>query len=152
MSGRTARADATRWEGGLVGIVVVSHGQMAEGMLDAARMIVGEQERLVSVTLREADGIESLTERVAAAVEQVDAGDGVLVLVDVFGASPFNASARVAMQRGKVEVLTGMSLPMLLELVVQREGQDLRALTQVGYDSGTRGIRTLSETLAKKPA
>jgi len=152
MAGRTARADATRWEGGLVGIVVVSHGQMAEGMLDAARMIVGEQERLVSVTLREADGIESLTERVAAAVEQVDAGDGVLVLVDVFGASPFNASARVAMQRGKVEVLTGMSLPMLLELVVQREGQDLRALTQVGYDSGTRGIRTLSETLAKKPA
>lgn len=136
----------------MVGIVVVSHGQMAEGMLDAARMIVGEQERLVSVTLREADGIESLTERVAAAVEQVDAGDGVLVLVDVFGASPFNASARVAMQRGKVEVLTGMSLPMLLELVVQREGQDLRALTQVGYDSGTRGIRTLSETLAKKPA
>ena len=147
-----ARADATRWEGGLVGIVVVTHGQMAEGMLDAARMIVGEQERLVSVTLREADGIESLTERVAAAVEQVDAGDGVLVLVDVFGASPFNASARVAMQRSKVEVLTGVSLPMLLELAVQREGQDLSALTQVARDAGTSGIRTLSETLAKKPA
>jgi mannose/fructose/sorbose-specific phosphotransferase system IIA component len=125
---------------------------MAEGMLDAARMIVGEQERLVSVTLREADGIESLTERVAAAVEQVDAGDGVLVLVDVFGASPFNASARVAMQRSKVEVLTGMSLPMLLELAVQCEGQDLSALTQVARDAGTSGIRTLSETLAKKPA
>lgn len=136
----------------MVGIVVVSHGQMAEGMLEAARMIVGEQERLVSVTLREADGIESLTERVTAAVEQVDAGDGVLVLVDVFGASPFNASARVAMQRGNVEVLTGMSLPMLLELVVQREGQDLRALTQVARDVGTSGIRTLSETLPKKPA
>ena len=136
----------------MVGIVVVSHGLMAEGMLDAARMIVGEQERLVSVTLREADGIESLTERVAAAVEQVDAGDGVLVLVDVFGASPFNASARVAMQRSKVEVLTGMSLPMLLELAVQCEGQDLSALTQVARDAGTSGIRTLSETLAKKPA
>ena len=136
----------------MVGIVVVTHGQMAEGMLDAARMIVGEQERLVSVTLREADGIESLTERVAAAVEQVDAGDGVLVLVDVFGASPFNASARVAMQRSKVEVLTGVSLPMLLELAVQREGQDLSALTQVARDAGTSGIRTWSETLAKKPA
>ena len=136
----------------MVGIVVVSHGLMAEGMLDAARMIVGEQERLVSVTLREADGIESLTERVAAAVEQVDAGDGVLVLVDVFGASPFNASARVAMQRSKVEVLTGVSLPMLLELAVQREGQDLSALTQVARDAGTSGIRTWSETLAKKPA
>ena len=136
----------------MVGIVVVTHGQMAEGMLDAARMIVGEQERLVSVTLREADGLESLTERVAAAVEQVDAGDGVLVLVDVFGASPFNASARVAMQRSKVEVLTGVSLPMLLELAVQREGQDLSALTQVARDAGTSGIRTLSETLAKKPA
>jgi PTS system mannose-specific IIA component len=136
----------------LIGVVVVSHGQMAEGMLDAARMIVGEQERLLAVALRETDGIESLTERVAAAVEQVDAGDGVLVLVDVFGASPFNASARVAMQRGHVEVLTGMSLPMLLELAVQREGQNLDALTKIARDAGGSGIRTLSETLAQRPA
>jgi len=136
----------------LIGIVVVSHGQMAEGMLDAARMIVGEQERLLAVALREEDGIESLTERVAAAVEQVDAGDGVLVLVDVFGASPFNASARVAMQHGHMDVLTGMSLPMLLELAVQREGQDLEALTKIARDAGGSGIRTLSETLAQRPA
>jgi PTS system mannose-specific IIA component len=136
----------------LIGIVLVSHGLMAEGMLDAARMIVGEQERLLAVALRETDGIESLTERVAAAVEQADAGDGVLILVDVFGASPFNASARVAMQRAHVEVLTGMSLPMLLELAVQREGQDLGALTKIARDAGGSGIRTLSETLAQRPA
>jgi PTS system mannose-specific IIA component len=137
-------------EDAVVGIVLVSHGQMAEGMIDAARMIVGEQQGVTAVTLRESDGIESLTERVAAAVQQVDSGDGVLILVDVFGASPFNCSARVAMQRGKVEVITGMSLPMLLELMVQREGQGLTALTQLARDAGSSCVRTLSDTLARK--
>jgi PTS system mannose-specific IIA component len=133
----------------LVGIVIVCHGAMTDGLLDAARMIVGEQEGMAGVALKESDDIESLMERVAAAVEEVDAGDGVLVLVDVFGASPFNASARLAMTRDGMEVLTGVSLPMLLELMVQREDQSLPELVEIGREAGTSGIRTLSEALGK---
>jgi len=134
----------------MVGLVLISHGEMATGMLDAARMIVGEQERTLAVSLNEMDDVEGLMERIAAAVEEVDTGDGVLLLVDAFGASPFNASARLAMQRKNIEVITGMNLPMLLELAVQREGQNLNGLVQIALDAGKTSIRTLSETLNKE--
>jgi len=133
----------------LIGIVVVTHGRMADGLLDATRMIVGEQEGLLGVGLQEGDDVDSLVERVAQAVEQVESGDGTLVLVDVFGASPFNGSARLAMTRKNVEVLSGVSLPMLLEAVVQREGQSLEELVAIAKEAGTSGIKTLSETLGK---
>jgi PTS system mannose-specific IIA component len=131
----------------LIGIVVVTHGRMADGLLDATKMIVGEQEGLLGVGLQEGDDVDSLVERVAQAVEQVESGDGTLVLVDVFGASPFNGSARLAMTRKNVEVLSGVSLPMLLEAVVQREGQSLEELVAIAKEAGTSGIKTLSETL-----
>lgn len=134
----------------MVGVVVVCHGMMGDGLLDAARMIVGKQEGIVAVNLREEDSVESLMERIAAAVEEVDRGEGVLILVDVFGASPFNASARLAVQCDKIEVISGVSLPMLLELAVQRDGQSLAGLVQVAREAGVSGIRTLSETLGKK--
>ena len=137
----------------MVGIVIVSHGDMAEGLLDAARMIVGEQEGIVTVSLREMDAVEGLMERVAAAIEKVDSDDGVLVLVDLFGASPFNASARLAMEGdSKIEVIAGVSLPMLVELAVQRDGESLERLVNIAREAGTSGIRTLSETLGGKAA
>jgi mannose/fructose/sorbose-specific phosphotransferase system IIA component len=133
----------------LVGIVLVSHGNMAEGMIDAARMIVGELEGVLAVSLQEMDAIEDLMGRIEAALSEVDNGEGALILVDAFGASPFNASARLAMQREKTEVVTGMNLPMLLELAVQREGQDLQAVTQIALEAGSTSIRTLSQTMKK---
>lgn len=125
---------------------------MGDGLLDAARMIVGKQDGVVAVNLREEDSTESLMDRIMAAVEEVDRGDGILILVDAFGASPFNASARLAMQREQIEVISGVSLPMLLELLVQREGQDLAQLVEVAREAGVSGIRTLSETLGRKLA
>jgi mannose/fructose/sorbose-specific phosphotransferase system IIA component len=134
----------------LVGIVIVAHGQMADGLLDAARMIAGQQEHLMGLGLQETENVDSLVERVEQAVEQVDSGDGTLVLVDLFGASPFNASARLAMTRENVEVLSGVSLPMVLESAMQREGRNLEELVAIAKEAGTSGIKTLSETLRKK--
>lgn len=99
----------------------------------------------------ESDNVESLMERVEAAVDEVNTGEGVLILVDLFGASPFNASARLAMTRDGIEVLAGVSLPMLLELAVQRDDQPLQDLVEIAREAGTSSIRTLSETLGKKP-
>lgn len=134
----------------MVGIVVVSHGNMAEGMIDAARMIVGEMEGVATVSLKESDAVEDLISRIETAVDEVDQGEGALILVDAFGASPFNASARLAMNRKNVEVVSGMNLPMLLELAVQREGQDLGAVTQIALETGAASIRTLSQTLNRE--
>jgi PTS system mannose-specific IIA component len=120
---------------------------MAEGMIDAARMIVGDMEGVISVSLKEMDSVEGLMGRIETALIDVDKGDGALILVDAFGASPFNASARLAMNHKNIEVITGMNLPMLLELAVQREGQDLATVTQIALEAGTTSIRTLSQTL-----
>jgi len=134
----------------MVGIVIVSHGAMANGMLDAARMIVGEQEGMLAVSLEEMEDVEGLIEKIAAAVEKVDTGDGVLVLVDVFGASPFNASARLTLTRDKMDVITGMNLPMLLELAIHRQGSSLDELVKIALEAGSSSIKTLSETLKSK--
>jgi PTS system mannose-specific IIA component len=120
---------------------------MADGMIDAARMIVGDIDGIVPVSLKEMDSVEDLMGRIEAALTGVNQGDGVLILVDVFGASPFNASARLAMNRNDVEVISGMNLPMLLELAVGREGLDLREVSQVALEAGNTSIRTLSQTL-----
>ena len=133
----------------MVGIIVVSHGNMAAGMLEATRMIVGEMEGIVAVGLQEADAVENLMERITDAISSVDTGDGVLILVDVFGASPFNASARLAMVRDKIEVISGMNLPMLLEIAIQQSEGDLDALVHTALDVGSSSIRTLSQTLKK---
>jgi len=122
---------------------------MAAGLLDAARMIVGEQEALLALSLQEMEDVEGLMAKVEEAISQVDGGEGVLVLVDLPGASPFNASARIAMQREGIEVVTGVNLPMLAELLVRRGGSSLEELVDIAKEAGTSGVRTLSEILKK---
>lgn len=122
---------------------------MAQGMLEAARMIVGEMEGVLAVSLQEADAVENLMDRISESINSVDTGDGVLILVDVFGASPFNASARLAMVRDKIEVISGVNLPMLLEIAIQQSEEDLDALVQTALNAGSSSIRTLSQTLKK---
>ncbi|MDY6868717.1 MAG: PTS sugar transporter subunit IIA, partial [Chloroflexota bacterium] len=110
----------------MIGIVLISHGNLAEGLLDAAKMITGEPENIACIGLQPADDIDQLVERIQEAVNQVDDQDGVLLLVDLFGASPFNASGRLVLaQKDRLRLVTGMNLPMLVELLVAREGLDL---------------------------
>jgi mannose/fructose/sorbose-specific phosphotransferase system IIA component len=135
----------------LVGLVIVSHGNLSTALLDAARLIAGELGGIATVSLTEKDSLESSIERVADAMEEVEAGDGVLVLVDLFGGTPFNAGARLALERDNgVKVISGVNLPMLVELAVQRHGLTLEQLVDLAYDAGVGGIRTLSQSIADK--
>lgn len=134
----------------LVGVVLISHGKMATGMLDAVRMIIGEQEGIVPITLRETDHVESLKKRIEAAVQRVDTGEGVLIMVDLFGATPFNVSARVALARDHTEVITGVNLPMLLEVALQRQNQSFARLVEIAKEAAMSSVRTLSESLEKR--
>jgi PTS system mannose-specific IIA component len=131
----------------VVGIVIVTHGRMATGLIEAAEMIVGEQEALVPVHLQEMDDVEGLMERVTKAVSQVDSGQGALIMVDLPGASPFNASARLAMQQDNIGVVTGVNLPMLAETLVQRDGSSIQELIDTAKNAGVIGIKDLSEIL-----
>jgi len=131
----------------LVGVVVVTHGKMAEGLIDAVQMIVGEQEQLESIGLFEMEAVEDLMGKIESALDRVKKEDGALLLVDLPGASPFNASARLGMGADDVDVVTGVNLPMLAELLVLREGKTLQELVALAKDSGITGIKSLADIL-----
>jgi len=125
----------------LVGFVLVSHGSMAEGMLEAIRMITGVTDQLEAVGLKEEDSPEELMDRIQESVNRVNTGDGVILFADLFGATPFNASARLAMMHGEgFEVICGMNLPMMLELVMQREGETFLSLIEIAIENGKNGV------------
>ena len=131
----------------MVGILLVAHGQMASGLLNATELIVGEQEAVATIELKEMDAIDALEASIDQEVRKLNSGDGVLVLVDLFGASPFNASARVAVRYPDVDVITGMNLPMLLETVMNKETSDLQSLIEIATNAGMGGVRVLKQLL-----
>ena len=132
----------------MVGIVIVTHGELADGLLDAARAVAGRAERCTSVCLREGDSVEELGPRIASALDSVDDGDGVFVLVDMWGASPFNSAAVLALRAASpLEVIAGVNLPMVLELLVQRDAKGFEGLTAIALTAGRDGIRGLSQAM-----
>ena len=131
----------------MVKLIIVSHGTLAEGLMNAMELIVGPQPEVVALRLEEADSIDGLESQVEAAVQARQAGQEVLILVDLFGASPFNVSSRVAMRHAKVDVITGVNLPMLLETALGREYMSLVELVKVAREAGAGSVKVLSDLL-----
>jgi len=129
----------------MVGMLIVTHGRLGEGLLDAMQMIAGPQEKVDFVSLKEGDSIDELKERILSAVKMLDDGSGVLVFVDMFGASPSNAAAYLLNEN--VEVITGVNLPMLLEIVSFRESSSLQELSANAMTAGVESIKNLTQLL-----
>lgn len=130
----------------MIGLVLVSHGKLAAGLIDAMQMITGEQQAVRAIGLLETEDVEGLMDKILQAINEVDSGEGVLIMVDLFGASPFNASARLALSYPDraLEVVTGMNLAMLVELVVQREGMSLNDAVELVLQVAPESVRRLS--------
>jgi len=129
----------------MVGMLIVTHGRLGEGLLDAMQMIAGPQEKVDFVSLKEGDSIDELKERICSAVKMLGDGSGVLVFVDMFGASPSNAAAYLLNEN--VEVITGVNLPMLLEIVSFRESSSLQELSANAMTAGVESIKNLTQLL-----
>ncbi len=127
----------------MVGFVLVSHGGMAKGMLEALEMITGVTDQVAAFGLYEGESPDSLLDSIREQLPILDDGSGLIFFVDMFGASPFNTCARIFLEnQEKYALICGMNLPMLLELALQREGLSLDDLAQMavrnGKDSVTR--------------
>ena len=136
----------------MIGILVVCHGDLAEGFKQAVRLIVGERENFSTIGLYEGDPIDDLPRKIMAEAEKLDTGEGVLIFVDLLGASPFNATVKAVSQLEgrKIDMVTGANLPMVLEAVMQREGEiDLAQLGANVAQAGKKQIRTLSEMMGE---
>jgi mannose PTS system EIIA component len=132
----------------VIGIVVVTHGQLAAELVNAARQIVGEIPRIAAVSIGWADDMNVAREAIERALGEVGV-EGALVLTDMFGGTPTNVTLPFLSER--IEIVTGVNLPMLIKLTGLREG-DLLEVARVVREQGKGAIYVASEVLEKKPA
>jgi PTS system fructose IIA component. len=132
----------------VIGIVLISHGPLATGLLQAAEMIAGPQPAVAVLELEPAQEMDEFREKMERAVASVDQGQGVLILADLFGGSPANTSAYLL--RPGVDVVCGANLPMLLEVLAMREIQDLAQLAATAVEAGASGAVRLAAMLGRE--
>lgn len=106
----------------MIGIQVITHGKMAEGMIDSVDMVLGDTENVVFNELKRGEDIEKFGGRVMETTKEVKSEDGVLIFVDMFGASPYNVSFMNSreMEADKYKVIAGVNLPLLIEAISSR--------------------------------
>jgi len=133
----------------MVGVVLVTHPNLGEEFIRSAELICGKLPRLTTVSIDTRKGVEELRKEIAEAVRGVDSGKGVLILTDMFGGTPSNMSLAF-LSEGRVEVVTGLNLPMLIKISNCREGRTLKELAKMVKEAGQRNINLASEILQKK--
>jgi PTS system mannose-specific IIA component len=135
----------------MIGVVVVTHGQLATELVNAAETIVGDQPRFAAVSTGWHDAVELAREEIAQAIARVDSGSGVIVLTDMFGGTPSNLAMSL-LEEGRVEVVTGVNLPMLIKLANLRETVPLQEVARRIREDGRNAIWVASDLLsAHKP-
>ena len=134
----------------MVGVVVVSHEQVAFSMMEAARRVVGTLPGVAVVCASAADDSAAITQRVSQACTEVDDGNGVLIMVDVYGSTPFHVAMSMLDGTGAAEVLCGVNLPMLLKLAtLDRTRLTPAQMALELCECGRRSIRIGSELTGK---
>jgi PTS system mannose-specific IIA component len=129
-----------------IGVLIVAHYRLGEVFLQALRLIVPGGPRFYAVGIEPAQTVEEMRAAIAKALEEADQGEGVLVLTDMFGGTPSNISLSFLGER-RVEVVTGMNLPMLIKLATLQKEPPLEQLAADIRDYGQRNISVASELL-----
>ena len=133
----------------MIGMVLVTHGHLATEFRAALEHVVGPQKQIATVTIGPEDDMEMRRKDILAAVAAVDAGDGVVVLTDMFGGTPSNLAISV-MEGAKVDVVAGINLPMLIKLASVREDASLEQAVLQAQDAGRKYISVASRILSGK--
>ena len=129
----------------MIGLVVVAHAGLAQELLTAAEMIVGSIETAAAVGISAGDQVEEIRTAIEAAIARVDGG-GVIIMTDMFGGTPSNMSLSF-LQEGKIEVLTGVNLPMIIKFASERERYGVGELATRLKESGRESISVAGDYL-----
>jgi len=130
----------------MIGVVVVTHGQLAIELVNAAEMIVGDLPQFTAVSIGWHDDVGDAREGIAQAIERVSGDGGVLLLTDMFGGTPSNLGMTF-LEKDRIEVITGVNLPMLIKLASLRRSSDLLAVAKEMRDHGRSAIWVASDLL-----
>ena len=133
----------------MIGVLIVTHQELAQALLSVVDLIMGRQEGMAAVSLDPTLPPETSMEQIKQGLAQVNNGNGVVIFTDMLGGTPSNLSLSF-LQEGKVEVVTGVNLPMLMKLAHLRESSDLGEVAAALRESGRQGITVASEVLNRK--
>lgn len=133
----------------MIGVLIVTHKELAEALMSVLDLILGRQEGVSALSLDPNAPPEASRLKIQRALAQVNNGAGVIILTDMLGGTPSNL-ALPFLEEGKVEVITGVNLPMLLKLAQVREHKSLREVALTLQQSGQKGIAVASEVLRQK--
>ena len=134
----------------MIGVVVVTHGQLATELLNAAEAIVGDLPRFAAVSIGWHDDMDDARDEIRQAVARLQGEGGVLLLTDMFGGTPTNLGLSFV-EPDHVEVVTGVNLPMLIKLTSLRSSQDLLAVARELRETGRNAIHVASDQLRAEP-
>jgi len=133
----------------MIGMILVTHGNLAEEFVHAMQHVVGHQEAVATVCIGPNDDMERRRREIANAIKSVDSGEGVIILTDLFGGTPSNLAISL-MKAGKVEVIAGINLPMLIRLAKARACMSVREAAFAARDAGRNYITIASEYLGQE--
>jgi mannose PTS system EIIA component len=133
----------------MIGVVLVTHGNLADEFKGAVEHVVGPQGQFATVCIGPEDDMEQRRRDILARVAEVDGGEGVIIVTDMFGGTPSNLSISV-LETGRVEILAGMNLPMLIKLARAREDLPMADVLSQSCEAGRKYINVASQILAGK--
>lgn len=132
----------------MIGMVLVTHGNLAAEFVKAMEHVVGRQEAVATVCIAPNDDMERRRKEIAEAIRSVDSGNGAIILTDLFGGTPSNLAISL-MRAGEVEVIAGINLPMLIRLAGARKTMDVIAAVSAAREAGRNYITVASEFLGQ---
>jgi len=135
----------------MIGLVLVTHGQLAAEFVRAMEHVVGPQEAIEAICIGPDDDMEARRADIARAVAGVDQGRGVILLTDLFGGTPSNLAISL-MEPGRIEVIAGVNLPMLIRLEGARKAMKVQAAVAAAREAGRKYISVASEVLGEAAA
>lgn len=134
----------------MIGVVLVSHSSLSIAFKNAVEHVVGAQVQFEGICIEADDDMEQRRSEIIEAVAAVNSGDGVVIVTDMFGGTPSNLAISL-MEPGKVEILAGMNLPMLIKLAKARETQTIEKALMLSAEAGKKYINIASQVLAAEP-
>ena len=135
----------------MIGLILVTHGQLADQFVEAMEHVVGRQESVETVCIGPNDDVEQRRAEIAEKIAKVDTGKGAIVLTDLFGGTPSNLAISL-LDTGHIEVIAGINLPMLIRLAGARKSMDVVAAVAAGREAGRNYITVASEFLGQNEA
>ncbi len=130
----------------MIGMVVVTHGRLAEEFVAATEHVVGAQKQIRAICIGPDDDMELRRREIMEAVSDVDSGEGVVLLSDMFGGTPSNLAISL-LEKDRVEVIAGINLPMLIKLASVRQGASLSEAVDAAKEAGIKYINVASQVL-----